>query len=62
MQPIKVRHKLTNELMTIKKINGEIVTCFIQNPYFMFGWILIDVAICHKDNLIYEKKTISLDN
>jgi hypothetical protein len=54
MDAIKVRHKLTNELMTIKKINGEIVTCFIQNPYFIFGWILIDVAICHKDNLIYE--------
>lgn len=54
MEAIKVRHKLTNELMTIKKINGNIVTCFIEKPYFIYQRILIDVAICHKDNLIYE--------
>lgn len=54
MEAIKVRHKLTNELMTIKKINGNIVTCFIEKPYFIYQWLLIDVAICHKDNLIYE--------
>ena len=58
MQPIKVRHKLTNELMTIKKINGDIVTCFIEKPYFIFGWIVIDTAIVHSDNLVYEVKDI----
>lgn len=59
MEAIKVRHKLTNELMVIKKINGNIVTCFIANPYFIYQRVLIDVAICHKDNLIYETENIT---
>jgi len=55
---IKVRHKITNEIMTIKNINGNIVTCYIDNPYHILGWVKMDVAICHKNNLIFETQNI----
>lgn len=49
---IRVRHKLTGEEMTIKRIYKTIATCKIDNPHYnnkqMF---LVDVQICAIENL-----------
>ena len=55
MDKIIVRHRLTNEPMTIKKEFGNIVTCHIEKPYYLFNNVLIDTVICLKENLIYER-------
>ena len=53
MENIIVTHKLTGERMKVKKVNGDIFTCWIDKPYYLNGsWVLVDVAICHKDNLM----------
>jgi len=51
----KATHRLTGEPMSIKRINGDIVTCYLSYPYSLMKFrLLIEVAICHRDNLIFE--------
>jgi len=51
----KLTHMLTGEPMSIKRINGDIVTCYLSYPYSLLKFrLLIEVAICHRDNLIFE--------
>jgi len=54
-RPEKVTHLITGEPMNIKRINGDIVTCYLSYPYYLLKFrLLIEVAICHMDNLIFE--------
>lgn len=49
----KVKHLLSNECLTIKKINGNVASCYIEQPYFLNKTrILIDVCVCLINNLI----------
>lgn len=51
---IKCKHKLTGEILTIKKINGSVATCYINEPYYLPNtWVLIDTVVCSMDNLIF---------
>lgn len=46
----KAKHLLSGEVLTVKKVNGNVVTCFCA-PFKSNG-ITIDVQICLKSNII----------
>lgn len=46
------RHIKTNQLLSIKKVYGNICVCYIEKPYYIFNNVLVDVCICHKNNLV----------
>ena len=53
---MKVRHKLTGQLMTIKKVHGGVVACNVPPRVLTYAcgmpYMTIDVAVCRMDNLI----------
>lgn len=59
---MKARHKLTGEILTVKKDFGSVLSCWIPKPYYMKNThILIDVCICLRENLEFEVKQLKLE-
>ena len=52
---MRVRHKLTGQLMTIKKVHGGVVACNVPPQVITYPcgrpYMTIDVAVCRMDNL-----------
>ncbi len=49
----KVKHSLSGECLTIKKVFSKVAICYIEKPYYLPKTrILIDVQVCLIENLI----------
>jgi hypothetical protein len=48
---MKVRHKLTNQILTIVKDYGTVALCRLPEPKHFSGQIWIDNVVCLKANL-----------
>lgn len=59
----KVIHRLTGHQMTIKRLNGSVATLTKEPEIWVYCGIehVIDVAVCHVENLVPVKtKQLSL--
>lgn len=50
-------HKLTGQILTIKKDYGSVVSCYCE-PYLLWNNVKNDTVICLKENLIERKEYI----
>lgn len=58
---MKARHKLTGQILTIKKDFGSALSCYIPEPYYMKNTnTLIDVCVCRRENLQFENEQLKL--
>jgi len=53
---MRVRHKITGQEMTIKKVHGSVATCRLDTAKVLRyecgkPYMTIDVAVCRMDNL-----------
>ena len=48
---MKVQIKETKEVLEVKKVHGNILTCYIKEPYYFDNNILVDTMIIHKDKV-----------
>lgn len=56
-----VRHKLTNEIMTVKKVNGSVAVCYLPKPYYNAWNTLIDICVCLWVNLEVIEEQLKLE-
>lgn len=47
----KVKHKLTGEILTIKKSFDGVFTCYLNTAHIIFGNVEVDTCVCLSENL-----------
>jgi hypothetical protein len=49
-----VKHRLTGEIMIIKKSFGNVCTCILKTPIIIWNspYLETQTIVCHKNNLV----------